>query len=32
MNIGKPSGEAEMLRVAYPYEQATEWHQQRAEV
>ena len=30
--IGKPFGEAEMLRVAYAYEQATEWHKQRAEV
>ena len=30
--IGKPFGEAEMLRVAYAYEQATGWEKQRAEV
>jgi len=30
--IGKPFGEAEMLRVAYAYEQATGWERQRAPV
>ena len=30
--IGKPFGEAEMLRVAYAYEQAMGWEKQRAEV
>jgi aspartyl-tRNA(Asn)/glutamyl-tRNA(Gln) amidotransferase subunit A len=30
--IGKPFGEETMLRVAYAYEQATEWHKQKAEV
>jgi len=30
--IGKPFGEEAMLRVAYAYEQATEWHKMRAEV
>jgi aspartyl-tRNA(Asn)/glutamyl-tRNA(Gln) amidotransferase subunit A len=30
--IGKPFGEAEMLRLAYAYEQATEWEKQKAEV
>ena len=28
--IGKPFGEAEMLRIAYAYEQATDWEQQKA--
>src|SRR3954447_10094826 len=27
--IGRPLGEATVLRVAYAYEQATEWHRQR---
>ena len=27
--IGKPFGEETMLRVAYAYEQATEWHKQK---
>ena len=30
--IGKPFGEEAILRVAYAYEQATEWHKMRAEV
>jgi aspartyl-tRNA(Asn)/glutamyl-tRNA(Gln) amidotransferase subunit A len=30
--IGKPFGEEAILRVAYAYEQATEWHKRRAEV
>jgi len=30
--ISKPFGEEAMLRVAYAYEQATEWHKRRAEV
>jgi len=30
--IGKPFGEETILRVAYAYEQATEWHKRRAEV
>ncbi len=30
--IGKHFGEETLLRVAYAYEQATEWHQKRAEV
>jgi len=29
--IGKPFGEETMLHIAYAYEQATEWHKQRAE-
>jgi len=28
--IGKPFGEETMLHIAYAYEQATEWHKQRA--
>ncbi|HEY55202.1 MAG TPA: Asp-tRNA(Asn)/Glu-tRNA(Gln) amidotransferase subunit GatA [Dehalococcoidia bacterium] len=28
--IGKPFGEEAILKVAYAYEQATEWHKQRA--
>jgi len=30
--IGKPFGEETILRVAYAYEQATEWHKRRAEI
>ena len=30
--IGRPFGEETMLHVAYAYEQANEWHKQRAEV
>jgi aspartyl-tRNA(Asn)/glutamyl-tRNA(Gln) amidotransferase subunit A len=30
--IGKPFGEETILKVAYAYEQATEWHKKRAEV
>jgi aspartyl-tRNA(Asn)/glutamyl-tRNA(Gln) amidotransferase subunit A len=30
--IGKPFGEETILRVAYAYEQATEWHKRQAEV
>jgi len=30
--IGKPFGEEAILRVAYAYEQATEWHKMRAKV
>jgi len=30
--IGKPFGEEAMLRVAYAYEQATEWHKRRARI
>jgi len=30
--IGKPFGEEAILRVAYAYEQATEWHKRRAGV
>jgi aspartyl-tRNA(Asn)/glutamyl-tRNA(Gln) amidotransferase subunit A len=30
--IGKPFGEETILKVAYAYEQATEWHKRRAEV
>ncbi len=30
--IGKPFGEETILKVAYAYEQATEWHKMRAEV
>jgi aspartyl-tRNA(Asn)/glutamyl-tRNA(Gln) amidotransferase subunit A len=30
--IGKPFGEEAILRVAYAYEQATEWHKMRAEI
>jgi aspartyl-tRNA(Asn)/glutamyl-tRNA(Gln) amidotransferase subunit A len=30
--IGRPFGEEAILRVAYAYEQATEWHKMRAEV
>jgi aspartyl-tRNA(Asn)/glutamyl-tRNA(Gln) amidotransferase subunit A len=30
--IGKPFGEEAILRVAYAYEQATEWHKRRANV
>jgi aspartyl-tRNA(Asn)/glutamyl-tRNA(Gln) amidotransferase subunit A len=30
--IGKPFSEAMLLRIAYAYEQATEWHKKRAEV
>jgi len=30
--IGKPFGEETILRVAYAYEQATEWHTQKAEI
>ena len=27
--LGKPFDEATLLRVAYAYEQATDWHRQR---
>jgi aspartyl-tRNA(Asn)/glutamyl-tRNA(Gln) amidotransferase subunit A len=30
--IGKPFGEEAILRVAYAYEQATEWHKRRAKI
>jgi aspartyl-tRNA(Asn)/glutamyl-tRNA(Gln) amidotransferase subunit A len=30
--IGKPFGEETILRVAYAYEQATDWHKRRAEI
>jgi aspartyl-tRNA(Asn)/glutamyl-tRNA(Gln) amidotransferase subunit A len=30
--IGRPFGEETILRVAYAYEQATEWHKRKAEV
>jgi aspartyl-tRNA(Asn)/glutamyl-tRNA(Gln) amidotransferase subunit A len=30
--IGKPFGEEAILRVAYAYEQATDWHKRRAEI
>jgi aspartyl-tRNA(Asn)/glutamyl-tRNA(Gln) amidotransferase subunit A len=30
--IGKPFGEETILKVAYAYEQATEWHKMRAEI
>jgi aspartyl-tRNA(Asn)/glutamyl-tRNA(Gln) amidotransferase subunit A len=30
--IGKPFGEETLLKVAYAYEQATEWHKMRAEI
>ena len=30
--IGKPFGEAEMLRVAYAYEQATGWEGKKAKI
>jgi aspartyl-tRNA(Asn)/glutamyl-tRNA(Gln) amidotransferase subunit A len=30
--IGKPFGEETILKVAYAYEQATDWHKMRAEV
>ena len=30
--IGKPFGEETILKVAYAYEQATEWHKRRAEI
>ncbi|MGD9118730.1 MAG: Asp-tRNA(Asn)/Glu-tRNA(Gln) amidotransferase subunit GatA [Dehalococcoidia bacterium] len=30
--IGKPFGEETILKVAYAYEQATEWHKKRAEI
>jgi len=30
--IGKPFGEEAILKVAYAYEQATDWHKRRAEV
>ena len=30
--IGRPFGEETILRVAYAYEQATEWHKRRAEM
>ena len=30
--IGKPFGEETILRVAYAYEQATEWHKQKPEI
>jgi aspartyl-tRNA(Asn)/glutamyl-tRNA(Gln) amidotransferase subunit A len=30
--IGKPFGEEAILKVAYAYEQATEWHKRRAEI
>jgi aspartyl-tRNA(Asn)/glutamyl-tRNA(Gln) amidotransferase subunit A len=30
--IGKPFGEEAILRIAYAYEQATEWHKRKAEI
>jgi aspartyl-tRNA(Asn)/glutamyl-tRNA(Gln) amidotransferase subunit A len=30
--IGKPFAEAELLRTAYAYEQATEWHKRKASI
>jgi aspartyl-tRNA(Asn)/glutamyl-tRNA(Gln) amidotransferase subunit A len=30
--ITKPFGEETIFKIAYAYEQATEWHKQRAEV
>ena len=30
--IGKPFGEETILRIAYAYEQATEWHKRRANI
>jgi aspartyl-tRNA(Asn)/glutamyl-tRNA(Gln) amidotransferase subunit A len=30
--IAKPFGEEAILKVAYAYEQATEWYKRRAEV
>ena len=30
--IGRPFGEETILRVAYAYEQATEWHKRKAEI
>jgi aspartyl-tRNA(Asn)/glutamyl-tRNA(Gln) amidotransferase subunit A len=30
--IGKPFGEETILRVAYAYEQATEWHKRKPEI
>jgi aspartyl-tRNA(Asn)/glutamyl-tRNA(Gln) amidotransferase subunit A len=30
--IGKPFGEETLLKVAYAYEQATEWHKRRAKI
>jgi aspartyl-tRNA(Asn)/glutamyl-tRNA(Gln) amidotransferase subunit A len=30
--IGKPFAEGELLRAAYAYEQATEWHKQKANI
>jgi aspartyl-tRNA(Asn)/glutamyl-tRNA(Gln) amidotransferase subunit A len=30
--IGKPFGEETILRVAYAYEQATEWHKRRLKI
>jgi aspartyl-tRNA(Asn)/glutamyl-tRNA(Gln) amidotransferase subunit A len=30
--IGKPFGEETILKVAYAYEQATEWHKKRADI
>jgi len=30
--IGKPFAEETLLRVAYAYEQATEWHKRRAKI
>jgi aspartyl-tRNA(Asn)/glutamyl-tRNA(Gln) amidotransferase subunit A len=30
--IGKPFGEETILRIAYAYEQATDWHKRKAEV
>ena len=30
--LGKPFGESDLLRAAYAYEQATDWHTQRPEL
>jgi aspartyl-tRNA(Asn)/glutamyl-tRNA(Gln) amidotransferase subunit A len=30
--IGKPFGEETLLRIAYVYEQATEWHKRRPNI
>jgi len=30
--IGKPFSEETLLKIAYAYQQATEWHKKRAEI
>jgi aspartyl-tRNA(Asn)/glutamyl-tRNA(Gln) amidotransferase subunit A len=30
--IGKPFGEEAILKTAYAYEQATEWHKRKAKI